>query len=131
MTDTVTGWGERAGICNDILKRCTYKPGWVLYVEGDSYTRWTGTSNFISPRMLRVAVKVPDSNDTDKDVQLVHSFEVPPYVMETEGDDDDVFLGWVSHCLLYVERHESREFFKVDGKRYVDPHRDGNIRLYE
>lgn len=122
---------ERTGLCNDALKRCAYKPGWALWVDGDSYARWTQVPyryvDTMSRRVLRVRAWVVDSNDHARHVEITHSFEVP----ETEVEDEDRFIRWVAHCLQAVERHECREFFMVDGRRHQDPHRDDNRRLYD
>lgn len=131
-TFTTSGYTEHSGLCNDMLKRCAYKPGWELWVDGDSYSRWvTDRISYVdvlaNRRVLRIKARVIDSNDHDKTVEITHSFEVPESVVEHE----DLFIRFVSQCLQNVERHECKEFFMVDGKRHEDPHRNQNTRLYE
>ena len=131
-TFTTTGHPERTGLCNDVLKRCAYKPGWDIWVDGDSYSRWTRVNTYVdhvteSGRVLRVKAWVVDSNDHAKHVEITHSFLVPEAVVEHE----DVFIRFVARCLQDVERHECKEFFMVDGVRHEDPHRNDNTRLYD
>ncbi len=116
------------GPLNDLLAKVTYRPGWRIWVENDHYWLAGTTSGVTLPdRLLHIDAVVADSNQEDySELRLSHIFAVPPWA----DHDADRFFNWLAETLIAVERHESREFFKVDGRRFIDPHRDENTRLY-
>lgn len=74
---------------------------------------------------LRITITTPnaysDDNDADLVVLDIHS-PIPP--MQDKGQLAD----WLLWRLLRIESHECREFFKVKGLTYADPHQDGADR---
>lgn len=111
------------GALNMALRRVTYRRGWQMWVTGDSWA-WTHFPGQ-EPRWPHLRAPVEDSNDPNMELLLDHSFPIPPSIR-----DEHEFFPWLAECLIAVERHESREFFKVDGQRFLDPHRANNTRLY-
>jgi hypothetical protein len=94
------------------LDRVSYRPGWKIeYHEGDWGDGW-----------IVVRAKVPDTYDPGREVEILHTGRVPSYLLD---DDEETFIHWLAHFLQGVERHESREWFRVDGAIYDDPHKDG------
>lgn len=99
-----------------ILKYVTYTPDARIYhVEaGDGR------------HLLRVDLTRPDSVRAGMLVRLPHVFVIPDGVLR----DNQGFCTWLADRLIECETHESREWFKVDGTRFVDPHVDEPGSLY-
>lgn len=87
----------------ELLTHCTYRPGWTLRIEGP-------------PWLLRIDGHALDSLNPGETVRLPHMFPIPSILSVNR------FYLWVAERLTDCERHESREWFKVDGMRYLDPH---------
>jgi hypothetical protein len=95
----------------EVVSRVTYKPGWRFTVyEG----RWEGTH-------LAITTVVPDAYGGPDLVIDVHSM-VPPMRDEAQVHD------WLMWRLARIEVHEMREFYRVAGCVYDDPHADGADR---
>ena len=125
------------------LAEVSYRPGWKIQpgpgsgIAG-SRTVWIHVvatvhdSRYPSPsepteiRGLSYTMATNTATNMTMPLILTHAFAVPPYTDTREG-----FFDWLASVLIDVERHESREFFKVGGQHWCDPHRDDNTRLYE
>lgn len=91
------------------LARITYKPGWVF--------RWgrghdgTASGHWDYPQLT---ITVPFVSIDRPDATLHFCFPVyaPP-----ERLTDTVWAA-----VQWIENHEQREHFQVDGERYIDPH---------
>lgn len=110
-----------------------YKPGWTFaYHAPHAFVTWSATDSkqaVWSPPWTRLTITVECVDSTSQcpgPFRLSHEF-----FAERPFPDRPSFLAWLAECVLAVERHESREFFKVDGERWLDPHRDGNTHLYD
>jgi hypothetical protein len=90
-----------------VLGRMSYKSGWRFEVyEG----RHEG------PHLRIAAENIPDAYEPGVMARFdVHS-SVPPM------RDEDAFLDWLLWRLQRIEIHECREFMKLDGKPYSNPH---------
>lgn len=96
----------------EIVGRVVYKPGWSFRVY-DGRWEWQHCS---------VTFPVLDAYDQTKTIDLdVHS-GIGPF------DTEKGFLDWLLRRIARIEVHEAREFFKVDGRVYDDPHADGADR---
>lgn len=87
----------------------TYKTGWEFSVE--VYDQFTGP-------FLVIRTVQPDSGDENGEVPLVIRSMIHPQ------SDVDRFIAWVLWRLTQAEIHEVQEFFKYDGVKYLDPHRE-------
>lgn len=90
----------------ELASKVTYKPGW----EFDIYEgKWEG-------QHIAIKTQVPDAYDVTKMVVLdVHS--MLPFF-----DAEDQFYQWLLWRITRIEVHEAREFFRVNGKVFDDPH---------
>ncbi|MCA1841293.1 MAG: hypothetical protein LC723_13385 [Actinobacteria bacterium] len=90
----------------ELLNYVEYKPGWKFVVyEG----RWEGAH-------LQIIVDMPNAYRPDETTTVdIHCF-LPP--METASE----FHRWLMWRLGRIEIHEMREFYRVDGKVWDDPH---------
>lgn len=91
------------------LARVSYKPGWTFRVYQG---RWEGLH-------LVIRTEVPDAYHEGENVVLdVHSF-LPPL------RDRWALHSWLTWRLARIEVHEMREFYRVDGQCWDDPHAEG------
>jgi hypothetical protein len=90
------------------LAKVTYMPGWSLsIVEPDS----------IQGVMLFIHGYVPNAYDDNGEVELRIFTPIPTMFSELG------FYTWVMSRLKAVVLHELCEWFRVDGKLFIDPHR--------
>ena len=90
-----------------ILRRITYKPGWTVELYGGDYEGpW-----------VDIRFECPDAYQPDQTTSIRVRSPVPP----TFTDAD--FVEWLLWRIRRVEDHECREWFKVDGSAWADPHR--------
>lgn len=82
------------------------------------------TWNAEIPR-LQVVLTVPD-RETGNTLIVVHEHPVPPWHRLKFADEDEVIfaIDWIRLCLRLALEHEMLEWWHVDGKRALDPHRD-------
>lgn len=93
-----------------VLERVSYRPGWKIEYLDDGMG------------FARLVVRAPVANtyDPSQQVEILHSFPVPYYIIE-QGDEQ-LILKWLARTLQQVEIHESREWFRVNGAIYDNPH---------
>lgn len=103
------------------LEKVTYKPGWRLSIGSPHTDMIYGYQT----HFLIVQTLVPDSYRPDEMFPLSVSAVIPPPVIMDEG----AFMHWLARHLIDIERHESREWFKVDGLVFDDPHQGDPRRL--
>jgi hypothetical protein len=89
-----------------LVREVQYKPGWEFKVYDGRH----------EGQHIVINTVVPDAYDENKNTMLdVHSM-LPP--METK----EQFYEWVLWRLKRIETHECREFLRIGGKVYSDPH---------
>ena len=116
----------------DLLGRFRYKPEWTFEMHRDQ----------MGP-MVAIRVMVPDSRHPDRPpsytersytimqgeplhmerddlIQISASFPIPIDLQQTH--DEARFWHWLREQVLFVERHEADEWFRVDGQLPYDPH---------
>ena len=93
----------------DAVETITYKTGFSLNVM---------EPDLLQGPYLFILINQPNAYDQGAtEVQLrIHS-PIPPM------KDYEAFFDWVLWRLKMVEIHECMEFFRVDGKIYLDPHK--------
>lgn len=96
---------------NELLKRWTYKPGWRVEVQAidlrsDYHSVW-----------VQITFDAEDAFDPGHDILIGmrHTMRVPA--------NEQMFWEQLLCEIDKAERHETREFFKVDGKMLFDPHK--------
>lgn len=95
---SVTAVRQRAAVAH-----ISYKPGWKFRVGGPLN------------QYLCIFATTPDSNRPTVERTTQHMFQLP----DLEGRE---FYRWVYDRLLDCERHETGEFFRVNGQAPFMPH---------
>lgn len=90
------------------LRKVTYKPGWGFEVYEHPYE---GVH-------VAVSVTVPNAYDPEDTVDLCIRSAIPP-LRDYKG-----LHSWMLWRLGRIENHEMREFYKVDGACWSDPHKE-------
>jgi hypothetical protein len=84
----------------------TYKPGWKIQAYDG---RFEG-------QHIAITTVVADAYDPTKTTTLdVHSM-LPPQA------DEEALMSWLLWRCIRIECHEAREFLRVDGAPWSDPH---------
>lgn len=100
------------------LRAVTYRPG-VTFEIGD------GT--------LDIRVHTIDSRsprDDLREIDITHRTAIPVFDTRLpEAQLRSEFLEFVRECALAIERHESHEWFRVNGRVVIDPHALDVLRL--
>lgn len=92
-----------AGSAAEVIAHLRYKPGWSFKLGGPGR------------RYLCAFVTAADSLRPERERTTQHLFELP----DLSGR---ALIRWIFDQLLLAERHESAEFFEVDGHRPFWPH---------
>jgi hypothetical protein len=101
----------------DLLRGLTYKPGWSFYYI-DDYDRGQGSVG----ATLLIQVSTLDTYHPENKITVNHLMPIPP-----ASYDKRSWRRWLFEQILLVERHESCEWFNVDGLRPYSPsHGPGN-----
>lgn len=90
------------------LNHVAYRPGWYFDVHPTPFG--DGCWIFVHGPII-------DSED------FTHILDVDVRMVVPHFDYDREFYDWLEWRLQRIERHESREFFWVDGKPYNSPHK--------
>jgi hypothetical protein len=90
----------------EIVAEVSYRDSWTMTIDDEP---WEGP-------VLWIVADVPNSYRPNETVTLRIESKVPPMA------DRDAFLAWLLWRLIQIESHEAREWFKVDGKTWSDPH---------
>lgn len=91
-------------------RRCTYKPNTRIDVYEEL-------------RQLRVSFYVPDTEPPHTKIHISMSFSIPDDLAKFPHSMD--VFHFVLDCVDQVEKHETREWFCVDGKGMFNPHLEG------
>lgn len=100
-----------ASILKGILKNFTYKPGWKFRLE-----------DFGSFLVLCIDAEVPCTDEPGRMINIRFRENFDPLVHRAM--DERAWMRWLRERILDVEKHEIDEFFKVDGVKVFDPHRN-------
>lgn len=99
----------------DVVARVSYKPGWTFNLT--EIDRGQGCGGLT----LLIGAEVPNSLDPSESVNVLHLMPVLPAAY-----DEESWVRWVFEQIELVERHESMEFFQIDGDApYFSEHRPG------
>ena len=121
MPSDVIGWyakswtpGREDGYkwVESLLARFTYKPGWHI-----EQRRLPESADSVR---LQIRFTAPDSRSLEREIPVTGTFDVPYYIWFEE--DEGRFWKWLHQVILFMERHELDEWFRVDGKLVDDPH---------
>lgn len=89
-----------------ILEHVEYKPGWSIKVYD---------GRFEGQHIVITTVQVDAYNQAETVTLDVHS-ALPPQA------DEQAFMSWLAWRIGRIENHEMREFLRVDGVCWSDPH---------
>jgi len=92
------------------LAQVSYKPGWNIELRTESFAM-TGYLN------IAIRATVADSYHPEKEVEIGSVVVLPAHFV-TLAD----FAHWLATVLRDREIHESREWFKVNGRPFDNPH---------
>lgn len=95
----------------ELVGRLSYRPGWAMQVEEFAEGFWTG------PRVVITAM-LADTYNPARMAEFRAYASLPPLDYLTE----ELALLAIGGALKEAEIHESREWFKLDGKIIDDPH---------
>lgn len=98
---------------DDLLNRITYKEHIKFYWQADA----------LQVKRLVIEFNTIDSYHPDTSIKIVHNFTCPWTIpIETNLSwPEEEKINWIFECILKAERHEAREFFKVDGEVFDPP----------
>jgi hypothetical protein len=110
---------EHAAWARQQVARMTYKPGWKLLIEE------LPLRSFMVPFYLIVTASVENTYRRGETIQIGGYYSVPWHFIENPSPDRDTqFARWVADQIKDAEIHESREWFKVDGGIFDNPHKE-------
>lgn len=105
------GSEESAEILAEVVSQASYKPGWTFTLQ--EVERGQGCEGLT----LLIAFDAQDScSPNGSSVRGVHLFPVLPANYNREAWED-----WILECVHLVERHETHEFFRVNGEQVYFP----------
>lgn len=93
-----------------VLRYVSYKPGWTI--EFHQFP-------FSDLAWVHIDAEVPDADHPAIYTARINVRAVVPDVPLSDT------LTWLSRRLQRIEMHESREFFRWSGRRWDDPHKNG------
>jgi len=91
------------------MRRFTYKPGWVFaLIPNYGATSWG----------IHVSFDTEDTFNPGHDIKIGfrRTMPIPP--------NEDYLAAQLLKIIDGIERHEAREWFKVDGQMPFDPHKE-------
>lgn len=98
------------------LAKITYKPGWSLSAHRGYYA----TPNYFD---LVIKMDAPDSTNPDEVIPVGTSRPLSFYRLSmADSPWQEIFHEEVYRAICWLEMHEVKEFFKVNGQHFVDPH---------
>lgn len=102
----------------DLVRRCTYRPGWRVSLTGTAFDRGQGSFGMT----LLITTDTVDTYHPKRPVRVQHLFPVPPAAFDARS-----WQRWLFERFREVESHECAEFFQIDGNRpYAPSHGPGN-----
>jgi hypothetical protein len=102
--------GPDAVILAEVVAQTTYKPGWTFELR--EIDRGQGCQGLT----LIVQAQVPDSCNEGQTIGFAHLFPVLPAAYNRKA-----WIGWVLECVRMVEKHETLEWFRVNGEQVCFP----------
>ena len=97
----------------ELVAQVTYRPGWEITYH-QSAPEWPADEH-----MLRIVATVADSTDPERETTLSVWSPLPPFQSAQD------LYEWIAWRLRRIEVHESREWMRVAGAVWSDPHKDG------
>ena len=88
----------------NILSNFTYRPGWKFSVKDGR---------------LIIDAQVIDANNQTKTCPLTSVTQLPHFALMNKNFD---WVRWLFEILLELERHEVKEFFRINGQPVYEPH---------
>ena len=105
MRNVQRGNPESTDVLADLVSRMTYKPGWTFTLS--ECQRGQGCEGLT---LMIACDDVPDSWGNGR-TNFLHLMPVLPAAFDRES-----WMIWLYEQVALVEKHESMEFFKIDGE---------------
>lgn len=96
-----------------IIHRLTYKPGWKFHL--DFYT--------VDKVSLAISFDTENAYEPGQIVKIGFRQVLTPSTLISE----ESFIAALMSIIDRAERHETREWFKIDGQMPFDPHKGGSF----
>ena len=117
----------------EMWQRAPYPVVLQNIVNNVHYLDWSFTLAFYEREVggegltLRIRFQAPDHCDPNGAVVfLIHDFEVPARVLDTES-----WQRWVFDCIMLCHRHEAMEDFRVGNHQVFFPEHKSTSDMYE
>jgi hypothetical protein len=91
-----------------VLDRVTYKNGWAFHIYAG---RHEGTH-------CTITTSVPDAYNPD----TMTTLSIETFLSPNDTRDEASLVEWLLYRCARIEVHECREFLRLDGKPWSDPH---------
>jgi hypothetical protein len=102
---------DQRSVFEDWLRAVAYRPGVTFSISGEAFEIKVHTVDSRSAR------------DDLREIDVTHRTLLPEIDHRLpEAQRRAAFLDFVRDCVLAMERHESQEWFRVNGRMVVDPH---------
>lgn len=111
MPETMKQEAPYPDVLKALVDRLEYRPGWRFALEDTDRGQGSKGLTFCA------VGQYPDSYDVEKIIRVMHYFPVPPAAFNYVS-----WQRWLFERILDIERHESAEYFKIDGDRPYAPH---------
>ena len=101
-------------------------------VQDLTYLDWSFTLDFYEREVggegltLRIRFQAEDHATPGVTVFLIHDFEVPARVLDSES-----WQRWLFDCIMLCHRHEAMEDFRISGDRVFFPEHRSTSDMYE
>lgn len=114
-------------LAQELLAKFTYKPGWVFEIDR--------RPELPVPVVLSIKFATLDSRSAwvsecrecrgfiGARTPVAGQFPIPHRLSRT-ADPEALFYSFLRNTIWFVERHESDEWFQVDGELMFDPHKN-------
>lgn len=100
---------------NSLLEPVTYRPDFTLSAHDSQQSEWWHMG---SGACLMLGMQVVNTYHPEQPKMVLSMHQRLPSYIESAEDFYDFCLG----MCLWFEEHEGREWFKIDGRPYRDPH---------
>lgn len=97
-----------------LLEAVSWRPGWTI-----TLLSWAGPDGPV----VRIQGTAPDARDRTGETTTLLTIDAPVPV-PVALTDPIAFYGWLEYRLLRIDAHECREWFRVHGECWSNPHTD-------
>lgn len=116
-----------------LILKIRYKPGFEIKLTGDTLTSmyhvYSCNLVILEPYCVRMRMTCIDADDLSlrKQSSLDNVWIVDPYLLEHMTERE--MVRFLFNKIKELEIHETAEFFRVDGIKVFDPHKESETRV--